>query len=347
MKNIEKDDSRSLKREKLKKFLSERRSQNAAQATVEKKRKAGKTKGVIPESIGQSFKRQQLLLYLERRKAGGTTLAIQRRESRRTIKEAVSEATPVPVIPVTPEIIPSVAPAPVAPPEKPSEAVKAEAIVAPVAVPLPVTLPPVEPPEIVKAEETAPPVAIPLPAKPSLPTAKAKMVAESRTPKPRRKPFNLISFLKTDYIRIVFILLVLGWFLEVFMLYKRLGAVWQQVEQASSISRPHPSGMAITTIKTLPPVLETLPVEGVRDPFSNELWRIQEIAPAPAVRIRPVKVPTPPNIIKSTTPILIVQPPEFVPPEVTKAIPDSAKLAATPLPVRRVTRTPASQSVGN
>ena len=87
-------------------------------------------------------------------------------------------------------------------------------------------------------------------------------------------------------------------------------------------------------------------MEGIRDPFSNELWRIQEITPtqtrAIVVRSR-VKMPVPGGIIKPPTPILIVKSPEFTPPEVGRAIPEGAKM--TRLPPVAVTQVPPSTPV--
>ncbi|MCX5641629.1 MAG: hypothetical protein NTY10_00030, partial [Candidatus Omnitrophica bacterium] len=131
---------------------------------------------------------------------------------------------------------------------------------------------------------------------------------------------------------IIFLLLVLGWIMEIAMLNNRLENVRQQIEQAASIARPRVPSEAIITAKVSPPTLGMTRVEGIRDPFSNELWRIQEITPAQAkaVGIRPVKVPAPSSIIKPIIPILITKPPEFTPPQIAKAIPESAKLAQIP-----------------
>ncbi|MBU2495773.1 MAG: hypothetical protein ABIK20_03105 [Candidatus Omnitrophota bacterium] len=272
-------------------------------------KKAGET---ISAVIGQSYKRQQLLSYLKKRQAGEKTFAVQRRELKKIVAAAISEATSAPVVP---EVIPVVIPLVTPPPLLETEGAVPEKVPTPIA----------ETPAGRRLK-------LFLGRGKKIPSDTAEIVAVPQAALFSRKSFRIAPFLKDHFAKIIFLLLILGWFVEIFMLNQRLENVRQQIEQTTSITRPRISSETITTAKTLPPTLGTTRVEGIRDPFSNELWRIQEITPAQAraVGVRPVKIPAPSDIIKPTIPILITKPPEFTPPEIARAIPESAKLARIP-----------------
>jgi hypothetical protein len=280
-------------------------------------KKAGETVSAV---IGQPYKRQQLLAYLKKRKAGEKSFAVQRRNLKKITAAVTPEAVLTPA--ASPEAIPVIIPLVTPPPSAPSEIAAA--------VPEKVSAPAAE--TLASAAEEKP-----TGRRLKLPSARGKKspadAALTDSPVPVRNPFRVVPFLKDNFGKILVLLLILGWFAEVFMLKKHLDSVSQQLEQSASIARPKISTEAVTTAKASPPVLGTAQVEGIRDPFSNELWRIQEITPA-SVRVianRPsARIPLPSPIIRGITPILIPKPPEFTPPEVGKAIPESAKLARIP-----------------
>lgn len=199
--------------------------------------------------------------------------------------------------------------------------------------------PPIPPPqteaervEEKKVEEKPP---VPGELKPSLPTESRAVTAvtpAAKTVVRTKKTFQIkpLSFLKENFIRILVILLIAGWFGELSLLYKRLDTVRKQVEELSSLAKPHPPEKVPGGPPPTALLPETIEIDGVRDPFSNELWRLREITPLTPGQLavgKPV-VPPAPEPIK---PILKPpKPPEFEPPRVPKAIPESAKLARIP-----------------
>jgi len=255
----------------------------------------------------QTKNRQRLLSYLEKHSVKKSEIIAGKIKQ----KEAADRS----------EVIPVVIPL-VAPPPAPSETVAAvsETVLAP-------------------KEETPSPAAEEKPAgrRLKLPLGRGKKIS-SDTAEPvavpqealsARKSFRIVPFLKDHYIKIICLLLVLGWLVEITLLNQRVESVRKQFEQAAGIAKPHLSSEAIIIAKASPPALGTTRMEGIRDPFSNELWRIQEITPESAKTVRSVKIPAP-SIIKPITPILIIKPPEFTPPEIARAIPESAKLVSIP-----------------
>ncbi|MFH0796804.1 MAG: hypothetical protein V2A65_07080 [Candidatus Omnitrophota bacterium] len=205
----------------------------------------------------------------------------------------------------------------------------------------PVTLPqPPPPPDLeVKlpeppAVEEKPPVTDEL--TPSLPTESRAVTAvtpAAKQPTARTKiPLQIkpVSFLKENSIRILVILLVAGWVGELYLLYNRLDTVRKQVEEVSSLTKPHPPEKTAggpTPTALLPEMIE---IEGIRDPFSNELWRLREITPLTPEQLA-VKKPVVPPAPEPIKPILKPPKPQgFEPPKVPKAIPESAKLAKIP-----------------
>ena len=294
-----------------------------SEAGIKRKEEPGKETETNLAAAGHLYNRQQLLFYLKKRKAGGKTFAVQRRELKKVIKRG--GAPGVSPIPEVPEVIPVLIPSVMPPAPLETEEAAPEKV-----------LPPVE-------EKTAPPaeekptgrlrLKFPLAKGRKIPSDAAEIATAPQAALSARKPFRIVPFLKDYYIRIIFVLLILGWFVEIALLNRRLEIVRQQVEQAAGIAKPHVAGKGIVTARMSPLTLETTRVEGIRDPFSDKLWRIQEITPAQAraVGIRPpAKIPAPPSIIQPVTPILIAKPPEFRPPEVARAIPESAKLAHIP-----------------
>ncbi|MFH2068256.1 MAG: hypothetical protein ABII89_02170 [Candidatus Omnitrophota bacterium] len=301
------------KRARRAELKRQKQSRRQTKPIIQAQEKSGET---IPAAIGQSYKRQQLLLYLKKRKSGGKAFAVQRRELKKITEAVVPEAISVPMVPeAAPVVIPLVTPSPV--PLTTEEAVP-EKVLAPIE-----EKPPARRLKLFLARGK----------KPS--QVDAELAVAPKPELPARKPFRIVPFLKGHFVKIILLLLVLAWFIEIALLNKHLENIRQQLEQTASIARSHVSGEAVITAKTLPPAVATTRVEGIRDPFSSELWRIQEITPAQAraVGVRPVRMPEPPSIIKPITPILIAQPPkppEFMPPEVARAIPESAKLARIP-----------------
>ncbi|MFA5393207.1 MAG: hypothetical protein WC338_01970 [Candidatus Ratteibacteria bacterium] len=289
---------------------------------VNRKEESGKAEGFGLAVAGRFYKRQQLLSYLKKRKAGQKTFAVQRRELKKIAKVVVPE---VPLTPVVPEVIPVVMPVITLPPPPP------EIITA--VVPETVSAPPEEfsPVMVEEKKSTVRRFKLSLARGKKSPSDTA-LPDSQKVVLPPRNPFHIVSFLKAHSVKIVFLLLVLGWFAEITMLNRRLESVRKQIEQATGITKAHISGEAIITDKLSSLALGTTRVEGIRDPFSNELWRIREITPsqARAVPIRTAKIPAPSSIIKPVTPILITKSPEFTLPEVARAIPDSAKLTRIP-----------------
>ncbi len=279
--------------------------QSQQKTAVTKKEKSGKAAEISLAAVGYPYRRQQLLAYLKSRKAGGKTFAVQRRELKKVIGESAPELIPI----VVPLVMPPA-------PGETAEAVTEKA------------LPPVVPP----VEEKPAGRRRLLPARgKKIPSEATELAAVPKATVSARKPFRIIPFLKDYYIRIIFVLLILGWFLEIAFLNRRLEVVNKQVEQVSGIAKPHISGPAVSAAKISPLALETTRVEGIRDPFSDKLWRIQEITPTEARGTRPVvRAPGAPSIIKAPPRILITKRPEFTPPEVAKAIPESEKLTRIP-----------------
>lgn len=276
-----------------------------------------KTAGAtISALVGQSYKREQLLAYLKKRKTGEKTFAVQRSGLKKIAEGVIPE---VPSAAVVPEPIPVVIP--MAAPPVPLET----------AAPVPATVsaPIAEKPSLAEEEKaTGRRLRLSLRGGKKTPSA-AEPTDTLKAELPLRKPFKILPFLKANLVKIIFILLLLGWFAEMFLLNRHLGNVSKQFEEASVITKPHLTAEGITTAIVSPSTLPTTRVEGTRDPFSNELWRIQEIAPSRA-RSASARAPAPPTILKLPTPILVIRPPEFTPPEVAKAIPESAKLTRIP-----------------
>ncbi|MCX5641678.1 MAG: hypothetical protein NTY10_00300, partial [Candidatus Omnitrophica bacterium] len=206
----------------------------------------------IPAVIGQAYKRQQLLSYLKKRKAGAKTFAVQRRELKKITGADIPEVTAIPVVPeVIPVIMPLAVPA-ITPPE--ISGVAPEKIAEPGAV------------EPVVAETEKP-----VTRRFKLPLAKGKKIPSEaasadiiKKPSLPKKSFKIVPFLKAHSVKIIFGLLVLGWFVEIAMLNKRLENVRQQVERASSIARPRASNEVIASARALPPNVGTTRVEGIR-----------------------------------------------------------------------------------
>jgi len=293
-----------------------------SEAGIRRKEEPGTETETNLAAAGHLYNRLQLLSYLKKRKAGGKTFAVQRRELKKVTEEWAPGVSPVPAVP---EVIPVLIP-PVTPPA-PLETERG----APEKV-----LPPAEEKTTLPAEEKPAGrrrLKFPLAKGRKTPSETAELAAVPQAALSAQKPFRIVPFLKDYYIRIIFVLLILGWFVEIALLNRRLEIVRQQIEQTAGIAKPHVAGEGIVTARVSPLTLETTRVEGIRDPFSDKLWRIQEITPAQAraVGIRPpARIPAPPSIIQPVTPILIAKPPEFTSPEVARAIPESAKLAHIP-----------------
>ncbi|HNS48611.1 MAG TPA: hypothetical protein PKM61_03675, partial [bacterium] len=199
----------------------------------------------------------------------------------------------------------------------------------PASSPVKVTLPPAR-----IVPKPTPPLFLlkpPVPRKPSALAARPVPVAP--VSKKVIRPFDPVNFLKTNYIRAIFALLILGWFVEIFMLNQRLDQTRRQVEEALAPPAKSEAPEAPPEMLAQAPRPQVIRVEGLRDPFSHQLWRLREITSTPLVRI--VRIPNPPGLIRR---IPIIRPPEppvipkptFVAPNVPPAIPESEKISRIP-----------------